>query len=355
MNRALMGLVVALCLPACGEDGNDTPASGPTGTGGTTASSGGTGPDGSSGSGANGAGGGGAGSGAGGAGGGDIPGGGVVLFEESFDDANFMARDWYDGPSGTISTAETAPGSASSFECLFQSGATSCAAGKPARHKFADSESVYLGFWLKFASNWVGSGVAYHPHMLHFLTNLDSDFVGPSSTHLTTYTEVVNGRALLALQDSTNVDTNCILLNNDTFVGCNGDFDSYVFTEDRSVCACNGLVGFLDGRDCFDAGSSWYSARLWTADNAFTDDAWHFVEVYFEMNTIDNGVGIADGKIRWVQDGQTLITSDEILMRTGANPTMAFNQFAMLPYIGVGSPIAQSFWIDDLVVATAKP
>jgi hypothetical protein len=286
----------------------------------------------------------------------DIPGGGTVLFEEPFEDTDFMARGWYDGPAGTITNTETATGSGSSFECLFQSGATSCAAGKPARHKLTDSDTVYMGFWLKLSANWIGSGLPYHPHMFHFLTNLDSDYVGPANSFLTTYQEIVDGRAMLALQDSQNVDDNCILRNDDTFVGCNGDFASYVFGENRSVAACNGLLGFVDGRDCFDNGGYWYSARAWySADGVWADAGWHFVEIYFAINSIANGVGVADGKIRWVQDGQTLISSDQILFRTGQNPTMQFNQFAMLPYIGAGSPIAQSFWMDELVVATARP
>jgi len=41
-------------------------------------------------------------------------------------------------------------------------------------------------------------------------------------------------------------------------------------------------------------------------------------------------------------------------MRTAAHATMKFDQFAVLPYIGDGSPIAQSFRVDELVVATAR-
>jgi hypothetical protein len=298
-----------------------------------------------------------------GAGGGTIPTGGSVLFQENFDDANLGARGWYDGPNGSIDTQEMAPGSTSSFRCDFAVGATSCTAGKPARHKLTASETVYLSFWLKFSSNWVGSGKPYHPHMFHFINDLDGDYVGPAYSYLTTYTEVVAGKAMLALQDSKNVDLNCILRNDDTFVGCNGDFNTYAFTEDRSICSCNGLGGDLDGRDCFANGDgTWYSSRSWSSPNAFVDSAganykadWHFVEVYFAMNSIQNGKAVADGKIRWVQDGVTLISHDAILLRSGSHPTLAFNQFAMLPYIGDGSPIAQSFWVDDMTVATAKP
>jgi hypothetical protein len=292
-----------------------------------------------------------------------IPGGGTILFEEKFDDDAFDGRGWYDGPGGVIDTSEHAPGSASSYRCDFAVSATTCTAGKPARHLITASETVYMGFWLKFSSNWVGSGRAYHPHMFHFINDLDSQYVGPAHTYLTTYTEVVGGRALLALQDSKNVDLGCIIRNNDTIVGCNGDATTYPFTENRSVCSCNGLAGDLDGRDCFSNGNgTWYSSRSWGSDGAFADAAgpnykadFHYVEVYFQMNSIRGGVGVADGKIRWVQDGKTLISYDAILLRTAAHATLSFNQFAVLPYIGDGSPVAQSFWVDDLVVATAKP
>jgi hypothetical protein len=293
----------------------------------------------------------------------DIPRGGTVRFRERFEDANFASRGWYDGPAGRISTAEHAPGSTSAYECAFAPRAMSCTHGKPSRHQFPPSESVYASFWLKFSPNWVGSGRAYHPHMFHFINDLDDDRVGPARTHLTTYTEVVNGRAVLALQDAKNVDLDCILRNNDTFVGCGGNFRTYRFTEDRSVNACNGLIGDLQGRDCFPTGdNTWYSSRSWSSPDAFVDAAgptykadWHFVEVYFAMNSVRNGVGVPDGKIRWVQDGRTLIASDRILMRTGRHATLRFDQFAMLPYIGPGSPAAQSFWVDDLTVATARP
>jgi hypothetical protein len=199
--------------------------------------------------------------------------------------------------------------------------------------------------------------------MFHFITNQDSDYVGPANSFLSTYTEVVQGRALLGLQDSRNVDNNCILRNNGSFVGCNGDFDSYEFTEERSACACNGIIGEPGGRDCYNAGGYWYSARTWRSEvKAFGDgpapfdkNSWHFVEVYLEMNSIEDGVGVPDGKIRWVQDGQTLISSDRILFRTGVHKMMAFDQFAMLPHIGDGSPAVQRFWVDEMTVATARP
>jgi hypothetical protein len=352
---------------AGGGSGTGTGGGSGTGTGGSAGTGGGagTGTGGSAGLGTGGAGTAGTGGSSGSAAAnGDIPGGGTILFQENFDDANFQARGWYDGPGGTISTTEHAPGSTSSFQCQFQQGASSCAGGKPARHKFTATETVYASFWLKFSPNWVGSGKPYHPHMFHFINDLDTDYVGPARSYLTTYIEVIqNGRAFLGLQDSKNVDTNCILQNNGNFVGCNGNFSTYTFTENRSVCACNGIVGELDGKDCYPTGNgNWYSSRSWRADGAFVDAAgpnykadWHFVEVYFAMNSIQNGQGVPDGKLRWVQDGVTLIHRDQILMRTNQHASLKFDQFAMLPYIGDGSPLVQSFWVDDLTVATAKP
>jgi hypothetical protein len=285
---------------------------------------------------------------------------GALLFEEKFDDANLMARGWYDSPSGAISMTEHAPGSTSSFQCDFAVGATACTGGVPARHKLTPSSSVFLRVWIKFSANWVGSGKPYHPHMFHFVTDLEPDYIGPADTHLTTYAEVVGGNPLVGITDALNSDPNCILRNDGTFVGCNGSFANYPFTEKRSVASCNGLVGDVDQHDCFFDGTYWYSARTWiTKTPWFTDVAgpnykndWHKMEFYYQMNTISAGVGVPDGKHRLWIDGALIESSDKVLFRTGDHPTIEFAQFLMLPYIGDGSPIAQTFWVDDLAVGT---
>lgn len=286
-----------------------------------------------------------------------------TLFTETFEDTSFAARGWYDAPRGTLSAAEHIPGSTRSFECFFAQGQRGCSGGTPGRRQFAETESVLLSYWVKYSANYVGSQRSYHPHEFHFVTNKDDRWVGPSHTHLTTYTEQVGGVVRIALQDSRNNDTNCILLNNNSFVGCNGSFSTYPFTEARSACACNGLVGDLDGRDCFNQGNgTYYSARFWdSADKMFSDSAgpryknnWHFVECYFQMNTIAAGVGVPDGVIRYWYDGELVLDYSHILFRTGVNADMKFNQFLVAPYIGDGSPVDQYMWVDNLTVATAK-
>ena len=79
------------------------------------------------------------------------------------------------------------------------------------------------------------------------------------------------------------------------------------------------------------------------------------VEAYFKLNTIVGGIGQLDGVAQYWFDGQLIIDKHNLSFRTGARSTMRFNQFQIAPYIGNGSPVAQSMWIDDLVVMTAHP
>jgi len=81
---------------------------------------------------------------------------------------------------------------------------------------------------------------------------------------------------------------------------------------------------------------------------------WNFVEAYFQLNTIVNGVGKADGVMQYWFNGQLIIDRHDILFRTGAHPTLKFSQFLIAPYIGDGSPVDQSMFIDNLRVATGR-
>jgi hypothetical protein len=277
---------------------------------------------------------------------------GSLLLAEGFDDADFASRGWYDGATGEIS-AEAFSG-AGALRCTFAEGARSCRGGKPARHPLPETETLYLSFRVRYEDGWVGSGRPYHPHEWQAVTNADPDFVGPASTHLTVYVEHVARQPRVGMQDSLNVDPRCILRNDDSFVGCDGDFEAFEFTEARSAASCNGLVGDYDTRDCFDSGG-WYSAKGWKSTAELTNGEWHHVEAYFALNTIAGGVGRADGVVRYALDGQVLVATDEALLRTGALPDLRFDQLLLLPYIGDGSPIEQTVLYDALVVGTGKP
>jgi hypothetical protein len=82
---------------------------------------------------------------------------------------------------------------------------------------------------------------------------------------------------------------------------------------------------------------------------------WNHVEAYFQLNTIANGVGQPDGVMQYWFNGQLVIDRHDVMFRTGAQPTVMFNKFLISPFIGDGSPVDQSMWIDNLVVATARP
>jgi hypothetical protein len=70
------------------------------------------------------------------------------------------------------------------------------------------------------------------------------------------------------------------------------------------------------------------------------------------MNSIVNGKAVRDGVIQYWYDGNLILNFTNVVIRTGQNPNMKFNQFLIGPYIGVGSPVDQTFWIDKLVLAT---
>ena len=278
---------------------------------------------------------------------------GEILFEEHFEDTDFASRGWYDfKPGAVLTTDNPAPGTEQVLECRYAVGGRNCADGYPMRVHLPETEMVYLSYWVRYSDNWIGSGKPYHPHEFHFLTNKDHQWIGPARTHLTMYIEQIDLTPVIALQDSRNVDDNCILLNNDNFVGCDGDFDSYEFSEARSVASCNGLEGEVDQRDCFREWWGWYSARRWHAEEkAFTPGEWHFVEALIRMNDIVDGKGVANGSIRFWVDGKSHVSSDNILVRTAVNEDMVFDKFLFAPWIGDGSPVEQYMWIGNITIA----
>ena len=134
-------------------------------------------------------------------------------------------------------------------------------------------------------------------------------------------------------------------------------------TENRSTAGCNGVIEANMWNECYSTGNGWYNdKRENAAQPAFLPNPgpgykgnWNFVEVYLQMNSVVNGIGQPDGVIQYWVNGSLVIDRHDILVRTGAHPTMQFAQFVIGPYIGAGSPVDQTMWVDNLTVATAKP
>jgi uncharacterized protein YjdB len=281
------------------------------------------------------------------------PPGGTLLFQENFEDANLASRGWYDNTGVVLSTTEHIAGSNSSAQWHWLPGATNPVQGGAQRHKFTPSTGFYVSYYLKFSANWVGSNQAYHPHEMHAMTTMDSDYEGPSYAWMTVYLEHSyqnGGRPRMAMQDNKAINTSYGTPPHN-LIGV---------TEDRSTGGCNGVAESNLFTECF-AFNPWYNSKQVIGPVVFQPNPgpnykndWNFVEAYFKLNTISNGVGQADGVMQYWLNGTLIIDRHDIVFRTSARPTMLFNQFIIAPYIGDGSPVDQSMFIDNLRVATAR-
>jgi hypothetical protein len=281
----------------------------------------------------------------------------TILFTEDFENTNLAARGWYDNVNQTFSTVEHISGSNRSLEFRWTPGGTQPTSGGALRRAFAPTTTLYVSYWVKYSSNYVGSGRTYHPHELYVLTNADSAFSGLAFNKLTFYIQQVvgsnGGVPQLEIQDGRMVDTTRINVN---LIGV---------TENRAVAGCNGVgntggvtvSGVFGGSDCYSVGGGTYwNSYMWNSPAArLARNAWQRVEVYAQLNSVVGGIGQTDGVLKYWLDGALIIDRSNVIFRTGANPSMAFNQFVMAPYIGDGSPVDQRFWIDDLTVATSRP
>lgn len=279
------------------------------------------------------------------------PPGVTVLLTEGFEDAQVGPRGWYDNTSPAISTVDKHGGNGA-LQMAFPVGATTPTKGGALRHLFAGTDRIYVSYWIKYSANWIGSTKTYHPHEFHVITDQDGAWVGPSTTHLTTYIEQnyqQGGIPRLEIQDALNIDTTKI------------NVDLTGITENRSVAGCNGSGDGYPG-GCYQSGTRWMNEKLWQAAGpAFLPNPgpgykgdWHRVEVYFQLNSIQGGKGVADGIAQYWLDGQLLIDRQDVMFRTGRHPTMKFNQFVIAPYIGDRSTVAQALWVDDLTLATGR-
>jgi len=272
-----------------------------------------------------------------------------ILFQENFEDSNLTSRGWYDNTNIQLSTVEHVPGSISSAEFYFPQGSTTPTSGGAIRKTFTATEEVYLSYYVKYSSNWTGSDQPYHPHEFLFLTNLDGDWNGLSDTHMTAYVEHNEGVPVVSLQDSQNIDENNI------------NVDLTNISENRAVTGCNGAPNTGYTRvDCYTYGDGHRNEIVWKASMPYFQDTqgqyykndWHKIEVRLKMNSIQNNKGMADGIIQYWYDGELIINHSNVMFRTAQYPNMMFDMLAIAPYIGDGSPISQTMWVDNLVIGS---
>ena len=125
-----------------------------------------------------------------------------LYWTESFSDNNWTTHTptgslaWYDG------TDSTGAGTAGGYSggCLawtFAQGAMHPTGWDNDIRRLitadgSGTDSLYISFYWKFASNWEGSQQNYHPHLIEIQSNLDyaaNPYEGPydSATHLNSY------------------------------------------------------------------------------------------------------------------------------------------------------------------------
>jgi len=267
-----------------------------------------------------------------------------VIFNDPIEDNNFVNRGWYDNTNQVLSNDGAIPGSTQSIEYQYNQGANKPTNGAAMRRKFTASDSVYVSYYVKYSNNWVGSQQNYHPHEFYLLTNKEGDYSGLAFTNLTAYVEQVDLRPRIAIQDGKNIDTGNI---NQNLVNV---------TENRAVSGCNGDSDGTGNGDCYSVGGGEYwNGKLWEGSSTISRNVWHRVEAFIKLNSVQNGKGIADGVIRYWLDGQLILERENIMLRTAKHADMLMDKIVIAPWIGDGSPITQTMWVDELTVGTQNP
>lgn len=243
----------------------------------------------------------------------------ALLFREPMDDAHLARRGWYDLAQVRV-VGEAAAG-AGCLEYEWLAGASTTQGTSGMRRLFEPSDEIYVRFQLKLDENWGWSGRNYHPHLINLLTTENSRWHGPAASHLTLYVEPMGGKLRLAAQDIQNKEMPRGLTQGPLRGGYNGRF--------------------YDSQQIL-----------------FNDHAWHCVEAYFKLNSLDVAAGRAraDGIARGWFDGKLVVEDTQIILRSADFPEMKFNQILVAPYFGPGLlPHPQKLWIDELMVARRRP
>ena len=172
----------------------------------------------------------------------------VILFEETFDNANLEQSGWYDGTAIRISEHSVKGKGCIEYEWILND--QQVQGSSPHRHLFDPVEAVYIRFYLRLSKDWEWSGRNYHPHLTHFLTTENSEYHGPAASHLTLYIEPVAGKLRLAATDIQNKNM------------------PHGLTQGPLRGGYNGML---------------YDSN----EELFVDDKWHCLEAYFRLNTLD--------------------------------------------------------------------
>lgn len=270
-----------------------------------------------------------------------------LIFSESFEDNNWSTRGWYDGTDSVGVQSGGHIGNA--LRWSWSSGASQPTGFSTIRNSFAQTDELFIEYYIKFDSGWRGSGLNYHPHMIHLLSTDDGIWQGLSRTNNSIYLEAITDTGspynivpTIATQDYLRTNTSFGMPPNNLVA----------ITETRSAYHCN-TPASLSGATgvCYNDGGGWYSANMWDSPEIIIDrDQWTKVEAYFRKNTFGGGVANFDGLMRmWIND-ELAIDANTVLYAANAYSGTRWDKIVLAPWIGDGSPIDQSMWLDEFKI-----
>lgn len=275
-----------------------------------------------------------------------------LIFSESFENNNWSARGWYDGTDSVGVQSGGHVGNALRWN--WGDGATQPTGFSTIRNSFTQTDELFIEYYMKFDNGWRGSGLTYHPHMIHLQSVDDDIWQGLSRANNSIYLEAIseinspyNIIPIIATQDFYRVNTTYGTPPNDLTAT----------TETRSAYHCN-TPASLSGATgiCYNDGGGWYSANMWSSPEIIIPkDQWVKVEAYFKKNTFGGGVANFDGTMQmWIND-ELAIDKSTVLYATNYYNTTQWDKIILAPWIGDGSPIAQSMWLDEFKIYDSLP
>lgn len=221
---------------------------------------------------------------------------GTLIWEEGFNDTSLVARSWEDDVTNVWVDSSQSQAGGNSFRHTWNNNAenvrnaTNTANLVGVRKVIGNEEEIYVEWYWRLNSDYVGSEETYHPHLIYIIDSLWSNL---SSGTLGVYLELT-GRGLRAIV-----------------------------------------------RQGEDAGGWHYSGYLLPLNQ------WVKLGAYMKMNTI----GQTDGIMRLYADGTQVYSDTAVSYRTSSS--VYFNTIAIAPWISTGvggSPQEQTMWIDELKI-----
>jgi hypothetical protein len=274
---------------------------------------------------------------------------GTLLFSESFENDSWSSRGWYDGTNSTGTASNGYSGSALRWEGA--SAATKPTGFSTIRNNLSQAVDEFLiEYYVKYDSGWQGSRQTYHPHLMHILSSDDTSYQGFAASNSNLYFE--------SLSDTSSPYTNYPIIAHQDLVRAVSDTNDLTdITEARSANECDTPyeeTGATNGV-CYASGDNWYSSNTWKSQGiSIPESDWVKITAYIKTNTFTAGVANFDGIMKlWVNDSLA-IESNTVLYAAGGYEGATWNKIALAPWIGDGSPVNQTMWLDELEIWTVE-